>query len=106
MCEKKTERLHLRVCPSSKAKLENMAKRAGISLSKTMEQLIEESPIREMPPLDYFHLLSGLRQIGTNINQVAHVANYMKDVHYAEYIQNWRELQQIILEIRRSVELR
>ncbi|MDL2325119.1 MobC family plasmid mobilization relaxosome protein [Ruminococcaceae bacterium OttesenSCG-928-A16] len=106
MYEKKTERLHLRVRPSCKTKLENMAKRAGISLSKTMEQLVEESPIREMPPLDYFRLLNELRHIGTNINQIAYVANLKNEIYHKEYAENWTNLRQLVLDIQRSVALR
>ena len=102
---KKTQLL-VRIDPPQKAKLETMAKTAGISMSALIRLLIDGAIIREMPPLEYNKLISELRRIGVNLNQIAVVANSTGNIDKSVYMREAAGLQQTVLAIRHAVELR
>ena len=59
--------------------LDRLAIKTRLSRSELIRRLILNSKIQEAPPTDYFTLISELRRIGSNINQVLKVA-YTKDL--------------------------
>ena len=104
--EKHTERVHLRLTPTARKKLEEAARKSKLSLSKTIECLIEGNPIREAPPLDFFRMCEEMRAIGRNFNQLVHRAHLNGDVNLPEYRRQAEEIQKAVLEIMRAVLLR
>ena len=59
--------------------LDKSAIKSHLSRSEFIRRLILNCKIQEAPPVDYFTLISELRRIGSNINQVLKVA-YTKDL--------------------------
>lgn len=78
-----------------------------LSQGAAIEQLLAHAQLRAAPPLDYFTLLSELRRIGTNLNQLAKSANTthaIEDGDRIAYYQNAEALKQLMTYIRETVE--
>ena len=74
----KTQRVEIRLSDSEADLLDRLAIKTRLSRSEFIRRLILNCKIKEAPPVDYFTLISELRRIGSNINQVLKVA-YTKD---------------------------
>ncbi|MBQ5562938.1 MAG: plasmid mobilization relaxosome protein MobC [Clostridia bacterium] len=74
----KTERIGIRMSPEEKEKLIEKAQLSNLSVSQYLLALSEERKlvVNEKIP----NLLLEITRIGTNINQIAHVANSQKFV--------------------------
>ncbi len=92
--------------PHHRAKLEDMAKQAGRSMSAVMRLCIDNTTIRAAPPLEYHTLIAELRRIGGNLNQIAHIANSTGQINAAAYMKEAAEMRRVVLAIRTAVELR
>ncbi len=101
--EKHTERVHLRLTPTARKKLDTLSQKSKLSLSKTIECLIEGSPIREAPPLDFYRLCEEMRAIGRNFNQLVHRAHLNGDVNLPEYRQQAEEIRKAVFDILEAV---
>ncbi|MDL2219415.1 hypothetical protein LJC04_03635 [Ruminococcaceae bacterium OttesenSCG-928-O06] len=101
--EKHTERVHLRLTPTARKKLDILSQKSKLTLSKTIEQLIEGNPIREAPPLEFYRLCEEMRAIGRNFNQLVHRAHLNGDVNLPEYRQQAEEIQKAVFDIWRAV---
>lgn len=87
-------------------KLNELARISGRSMSSVVRGLINDSVVREMPPLEYHKLISELHRIGVNLNQIARIANSTGNVDRTMYMKEAVLLQRAVLEIRHAVELR
>lgn len=74
----KTERLEIRLTPSEKEKLYEQAKNARMSMSEYIRALSEQKKIVVADELP--ELCRQIIKIGTNVNQIAHVANTYKSI--------------------------
>ena len=97
---------NFRLDKETKGRLEDLSRKTGCSMSTVIRNLINDATIREMPPLEYNKLISELRRIGVNLNQIAMVANSTGNTDKSIYMREAAGLQQTVLEIRRAVELR
>ena len=68
-------RLELRLNEAQMARLQSLASKSGLSMSAYVRQLIDGVLPQERPPFDFYLILSQLRYIGNNINQLALKAN-------------------------------
>ena len=59
--------------------LMNKVAKSGLTREQYIRLVLNDAVPREAPPVDYFTLISELRRIGSNINQVLKVA-YTKDL--------------------------
>lgn len=103
---KQTVRFELQMNTAVKEKLDKLAKASGRSCSAVVRALIEGAVIREMPPLEYHGLISELRRIGGNLNQIAHIANATGHTDAAACLKEAADLRRAVLAIRTAVELR
>ncbi len=73
MSEKYTERLHLKVRPSEKQRIETRAEMAGMGVSGYLRQAAFASTLH--PREDHSDLIAALNAIGNNLNQISKHCN-------------------------------
>ena len=78
MANIKTERLEVRLTPAEKEKLSSKAAEARMSMSQYLLALSEQKKIIVVDELP--ELIRQIIKIGTNVNQIAMVANTHKSV--------------------------
>lgn len=101
--EKHTERVHLRLTPTARKKLDILSQKSRLSLSRTIEMLIEGNPIREAPHLDFYRMCEEMRAIGRNFNQLVHLAHLNGDINQPEYRRQAEELREAVQDIWKAV---
>lgn len=101
--EKNTERLHLRITPTVRKKLDILSRKSKLSLSRTVELLIEGKEIREVPPIDFYRLCEEMRAIGRNFNQVVRLAHLSGNINHMEYARHATEINKKISEIWQEI---
>lgn len=82
------------------AKLMKQVQKTGLSRENYIRALIENFPIRERPPKEFFMLLEKMRRIGTNMNQIARQANSIGFVDANAYWENVKALEDAISDIK------
>lgn len=97
--EKHTERLHLRITPTARKKLDILSQKSKLSLSRTVELLIEGKEIREVPPIYFYKMCEEMRAIGRNFNQVVRLAHLSGGMNHTEYTRHATEINKKISEI-------
>lgn len=97
-------RTHLYVDDETRARLEYLARVSNQSMSAVFRQIIQGAAVREMPPADYHAMTAELYKIGTNLNQLAKVANASGKIDSAAYGQLAAELRAAILNIQQAVD--
>ena len=100
----RNQRTHLYVDDESRARLEYLARVSNQSMSAVFRQIIQGAAVREMPPADYHAMTAELYRIGTNLNQLAKVANSGGKIDGTAYEQMASELRAAILNIQRAVD--
>ena len=100
----KHQRTHLYVDEESRARLEYLARVSNQSMSAVFRQIIQGASVHEMPPADYHAMTAELYRIGTNLNQIAKVANASGKVDDVAYDQLATELRAAILNIQQAVD--
>ncbi len=100
----KHQRTHLYVDNESRARLEYLARVSNQSMSAVFRQIIRGAVVKEMPPADYHAMTAELYRIGTNLNQIAKVANSGGKIDGATYEQMAAELRAAILNIQQAVD--
>lgn len=66
------------------AKLKELSKLAGMRYDPFLRALVLNQKIKAHPPEQWVDVVRQLSGIGTNINQIAHVANRTGQVHKAD----------------------
>ena len=97
--------LKARIDDGTADKLTEISRKSGLSKSAVLRGLINGTSIRASPPADYQAMISELRRIGVNLNQIALVANATGDIQREAYTQQACEINRAVLDIRRAVEL-
>lgn len=93
-------RFQLRLTEVEMNRLQTQAKKCGLKPQAYIIALIENSPIRERPPKEFFALLEEMRRIGTNMNQIARQANSIGFIDTNAYWENVKALENAISDIK------
>ncbi|MDL2294303.1 plasmid mobilization relaxosome protein MobC [Ruminococcaceae bacterium OttesenSCG-928-D13] len=98
--------MHLYLDDESRSRLEYLSRVSNSSMSEVLRQIIHGASVKEMPPADYHAMTAELYRIGTNLNQIARVANTTGHADTAAFEQLAAELRAAILGIQRAVDMR
>jgi hypothetical protein len=71
---KYNRRCEIRLTEAEFQTLSQKAKKAGVSVSAFLRQLIADCTIREAPPADVPRLMCEVKRVGNNINQILAIA--------------------------------
>lgn len=82
--------------------LEKLSHNSGLSYSALIRQLLMKQDVKCKPPEHYMALLRELTRIGTNINQIARVANMSGSVGQEEIAKMQVMLGEIWREVKRG----
>ena len=102
MKAKKIEKI-FRVDPYENKMLKEKSKEAKISEAEFLRNCILNKEIDYVLRKAVFDILYELRKIGTNINQIAHIANSTNQIMENKYETNYKELMKIIEELRKKL---
>jgi hypothetical protein len=80
--------------------LRKKASLVGLTESALVRSLLNDYQPKEKPPREFYTLITELRKIGTNLNQIAHKANITNIIDKANYEIMAKEIQQIIILIK------
>ena len=86
-------RLELRLNETQMARLQSLASKSGLSMSAYVRQLIDGVLPQERPPFDFYLILSQLRYIGNNMNQLTRIAHATGRI-------DWKEFERLTDEIK------
>lgn len=100
------ERMHLYLDDECRARLEYLGRVSNTSMSAVLRQIIQGASVKEMPPADYHAMTAELYRIGTNLNQLAKVANTTGHIDSQAYDRMALELKGAILNIQRAIDMR
>lgn len=75
-------------------------RRTGLTRDAYVRTALAETQPKELPHPDFFEVLKVLRQISTNMNQIAAKANTTGFINAEAYWENSRRLQEAISEIK------
>jgi hypothetical protein len=73
--------LYVYLSEAEQKALENKMKISGLNASALIRHYLTDFEIKARPPDDYFNLLKEINAIGTNINQIAHIANSERTIN-------------------------
>lgn len=76
----KTNKLNFYVEDEVREKLEKLAKESGLTMTAVISKLIMNREIKPLPPEELCRIYKELNHIGTNINQIAYIANSEKHI--------------------------
>ncbi|NLD19139.1 MAG: plasmid mobilization relaxosome protein MobC [Clostridiales bacterium] len=100
--EKRNERAAIKVylTKAEHDRLYELSLGSGYSKSSYMRRLLKGAVPPKMPPREFYEFIFELNKIGTNINQIAKVANMSGSVNEQEYRKEAEKLKKVIPEIR------
>ena len=76
----KTNKLNFYVEDEVREKLEKLAKESGLTMTAVISKLIMNREIKLRPTEELCRIYKELNHIGTNINQIAYIANSEKHI--------------------------
>ena len=94
--QKRNCNLHLRLTETEMPDFRKKAERAGINLQTCFLWMLNNHPIKEMPPVEFYEVLKNLREINLSMNQIAAKVNSSGELDTARYWQNVTELQKVV----------
>ena len=94
---------NFRLTEKEHKRLKRRAKSCGLSMSGYVRQIINWYKPRESPPADYFAMTRELKEIGSNLNQLAFVANATGLIDEAAYYENVTHLRDSLRRIEQAV---
>lgn len=100
------ERMHLYLDEDSRSRLAYLGRISNQSKSAVLRLIIQGAAVREMPPADYHAMTAELYRIGTNLNQLAKVANMTGQIDSQAYNKLALELKGAIFSIQQAVDAR
>ncbi len=101
--ERRIIEIKVRLSESEMALLNRDVKKSGLSREAYLRSLIRKMPLKERPQIELTEVLHGLRKIGSNLNQIAMIANTKGFVDTAAYWENVRWLQKTVGQIIRGM---
>ena len=72
--KKRTHSMCLRLTESEMQRLTDKAKKAGMSREQFCRSILDGAEVRELPNIEYRQFIRELRRIGSNIDQILHIA--------------------------------
>ena len=93
----------VRLTEKEMEKLMRQVNKTGLTRENYIRALIDNSPLRERPPMEFFNILEELRRIGTNMNQFARLANSTGIVDGKEYWKKVKELADAISDMKEEI---
>lgn len=97
---KRSKEIKIRLNEWEYDKINKLVKQSGISRESYIRMLINKVVPPPLITTELDQVLRQLRSIGTNMNQIAYVANATKYVNHEEYRKNHEELKDAIFEIK------
>ena len=97
------KRVPIRLSDDEYETLVNNARNCNLSMSTYIRMLMKGKMPKEAPPMQYYYMTRELRDIGNNLNQIAHVANATDLIDSDTYRAIVIELEKKIEEIDRVV---
>ena len=101
--EKRIIEIKVRLSESEMALLNSDVKKSVLSRKAYLRSLIHKMPLKERPQIELTDVLHSLRKIGSNLNQIAMVANTKGFVDTTAYWENVRWLQEVVGQIIRGM---
>ena len=77
--------------------------KTGLSMQAYLRKVIKGVQPKSLPPMEFFEILSELRRIGINMNQIAVKANTIGFVDTEEYWSNMKALENAISDLKDEV---
>ena len=77
----RSKEFKLRLTEDEHSHLVSQAKKAGLTRAQFLRSVVMNSKLRARPPDTYYQLLKEINAIGTNINQIAHIANSERTIN-------------------------
>ena len=99
----RTQKLSLRLSEKENKKITRRALSCGLSKSAYVRQLILGYKPKESPPADYFAMTCELKEIGSNLNQLAFVANATGLIDESAYYEEVIRLRDAVQKIEQAV---
>jgi hypothetical protein len=103
MKRKRTKTIKVRLTEDELKSLNEKVKLTGLSRENYIRALIEGHDIKALPPDTFHSVIFHLRHIGSNLNQIARVANTTGEIDTQQYKENVKCLNKEILEIRKKM---
>lgn len=94
---------HFELSPYENAILLALTKKTGLKQSDVIRELLLGNVLIEAPGATFYNAIDEIRKIGTNINQIAHVANATGIVDVSAFDEERKKLDALILDIKRIV---
>jgi hypothetical protein len=101
--ERRIIEIKVRLSESEMALLNRDVKKSGLSREAYLRSLIRKMPLKERPQIELTEVLHNLRKIGSNLNQIAMIANTKGFVDTAAYWENVRWVQKTVGQIVRGM---
>ena len=98
--KKRTKEVLLWLTEEEQARLKKNAAKCGLTVQAYLRMILSGIQPKERPQQDYYEVLTALRQIGINMNQIALKANVTGTIDAYDYWENSRRLQKVISEIK------
>lgn len=95
--ESRTHRITIRLTDKEWNELNSKVAKTNMKLSAYCRSVISGAEIKETPPADFPYLIREVRRVGTNVNQLAKIANTTGE--------NVSELNQLYSEVRDVIDL-
>lgn len=76
----KIARFEMKLSYDEEEKLKADSLRANLTKSEYVRRLIMNCKLKEKPDDRFYEVMRELTRMGNNLNQIAHVANYSKDI--------------------------
>lgn len=96
-------RFQLRLSEKENELLRRQSSRCGLSRQAYLIALLNKTPVREQPKIEFHAIMRELQQIGVNMNQIALKANSLNIIDAAAYRNNVLRLQKVTAELVRGV---
>lgn len=103
MPSKRKNEIKIRLTDSELKHVNSLAKDSGLSREQYTRMLYQKVIPRPLPTEELLDVISQLRRIGNNMNQIAFVANSTKNIDKDVYAENYDDLQLIILKIKEII---
>lgn len=97
------KKFDMRMTEQDYKRLTRKARKCGLTRSGYIRLLIHDYNPRETPPADYFGMTRELKEIGSNMNQIAFMANATGLINEAAYYENVIHLRDALQRIEEAV---
>lgn len=105
MARKRQNRIHFYLDDIELQYFDKLVRESGYGRGPYIRMLINKVIPPPLITKELDQVLKQLRKIGTNVNQIAYVANTTKCINHAEYRKNHDELQDVIFEIYKHINM-